>query len=538
MKFLFPIFAVLLSAGALWGNIPVVPLPRQAIVCDGEYVFAEPVIAYGEGLRNEAEYLSGKLSAAGIGNTIRPLDGRDVDIVLKVADFDNANREAYTLEVSSEGITIIGSDAAGVFYGIVTLLQLKAAGEETGTIGCVKVEDSPRYQWRGFMLDEARHFFGFEKVCQILDRMAYYKLNRFHWHLTDSEGWRIEIGAYPRLAEIGGRGCWSNPESDSVAYYTQQQIREIVAYAAARHIEVIPEVDMPGHANASNRAYPEYSGGPTEQYGEFTFNPGKEETYVFLGRVLREVVSLFPSSGLHIGGDEVAMGIESWRTNAATRALMDREGFEALRQAEKYFMDRIADTICSLGKRPAGWDEVVELDARRSTTVFWWRHNKPEALYTALVEGYETVLCPRVPCYFDFIQHPDHKWGRVWAGAYNRLDNLYAFPDALLQQMDLPDRAVEHVIGIQANAWTERIPYGKRLDFMVWPRLCALAESAWTLPERKDFDDFEQRMRFVYEDLERNGIYYYDYRDPQRHAEPAGRERGEVGRPRPVQLID
>ena len=520
------------------GIVPVVPYPAEVRPGEGVFELKGKTILCADELTSEANYLARKLSDAGYTLPVKHGKRQSANSIILRTDPEAGKPESYTLEITSHKVTITGADRAGVFYGIITLLQLTEAQEKGGRLPCATIVDSPRFAWRGFMLDEARHFFGREKVMQILDLMARFKLNKLHWHLSDSEGWRVEIAQYPQLATMGGRGSWSEPEGRQAKFYTQEQIGQIVTYAAERHIEIIPEIDMPGHANAALRAYPQYSGGVSEKYGEFTFNPGREETYAFLGNVLREVAQLFPSQYMHIGGDEVSYGIESWNTDAPTQQLMRREGLTTLRQAEKYFIDRMSDTVRALGKKLVGWDELTEIDASPRTTIMWWRHNKPEVLRSSLRRGYPVVICPRVPYYLDFIQDGDHKWGRIWIEDFNTLQRLYAFPDDMLDEMEIPPDEPGRIVGLQANLWTERVPYPRRLDFMMWPRLCALAESAWTPAANRNWEGFEQRMQHIYALFDREGIYYYDHRNPGRHPEPAGRERGETKTEAPANFID
>lgn len=431
----------------------------------------------------------------------------DLNNVKQVIDQQVTGDEAYELEITKKGAVVRASSQAGLFYGMQTLRQQVASGKVH--VGIIK--DSPRFTWRGFMLDESRHFFGMEKVKQLLDIMAYYKLNKFHWHLTDSPGWRVEIKAYPELTRAGAVGNHSNPKAPAT-YYTQDQIQEIVSYATARHIEVIPEIDMPGHATASNRAYPAYCGGGSESHPDFTFNPGKEDTYIYLGNILKEIAVLFPSQYIHIGGDEVSFGSEAWNTNADVQALMQREGLKDLKQVEAYFIHRMANKVHELGKTMIGWDDM--LDCKLPSTdnvVMWWRHDKPQRLQQALDNGFNVVLCPRRPLYFDFIQHDTHKVGRVWNG-FCPLDDVYAFPS-----MQNPQ-----ILGIQANVWTEVISTPERLDFMTFPRLIAVAEAAWTMPEQKDYQDFLLRLEQTYRHLDDLHIFYFDHRAPSRHPEPLG----------------
>lgn len=469
-----------------------------------------------DGLQNEASYLRAQLaesSSADQKGQLRRCRQIELSIDGKIPS------EGYVLELQPRKVAIRGGSAAGVFYGIQTLLQEM----QDGVLPCGRIEDAPRYAWRGYMLDEARHFSGAARVKLLLDQMARFKMNRFHWHLTDEQGWRIEIKGYPRLATVGGTGCHSNPDTPA-QYYTQEEIRDIVAYAAARHIEIIPEIDMPGHATASNRAYPEYSGGGTEQHPDFTFNVGKEETYTFLTDVLREVAALFPSEWLHLGGDEVAYGSEAWKKDPHVQALMAREGFTTIKQAERYFMRRMADSVRMLGKTLVGWDELLDLglDPQRSL-IMWWRHDKPDYLRRSLDGTYTTILCPRKPLYFDFVQHADHKWGRIWDG-FCPLEDVYAFPDAWFDGWGMTPERSAHILGIQANVWSELMHTTERVDFMTFPRLCALSEAAWSQPDVKDYDDFMRRMEAVFASFDRLGIYYFDPRNPGHHPEPAGPE--------------
>ncbi len=465
-----------------------------------------------KGLENECRMLQEALEGAGLDKKKIVRRG---DIRLKI-DSGLKNDEAYRLKVEPGRITVNGGAPQGVFYGIVSLMQEMNAGG----VKCGVIQDSPRFDWRGLMLDEARHFFGEEKVRQILDLMAYYKLNKFHWHLTDAQGWRLEIRKYPLLTEVGSIGTHSDRNAPA-QFYTQEQVRQIVKYAEARHIEIIPEIDMPGHATAAVRAYPQFNGGGSKDNPDFTFNVGKEETRAFLSDILKEVAGLFPGRYIHIGGDEVAFGSEAWNTNADIQELIRREGLDGLKGAEGYFMNSMADSVKVTGKEVFGWDDMLEYELTRDKCrIMWWRHDKPEQLQKALDKGFDVVLCPRKPLYLDFIQHGSHKFGRTWAG-FCPIEDIYAFPDSLSAAAGHLHGS-KQVLGIQANVWTETMQYSKRLDFMLFPRICALAESAWTEPECKNFSDFSRRLEYSYRLFDKEGIYYFDTRDPQGHPEPDG----------------
>lgn len=430
------------------------------------------------------------------------------------------NNERYQLNIRPKQIEIVASSRQGIFYGIISLLQLVQAGKTTnGTsvIPCLTINDQPSYSWRGFMLDESRAFFGKEKVKQILNWMAYYKLNRFHWHLTDEPGWRLEIKKYPKLTQIGGIGNYLNPNA-SAAFYTQDDIEEIVAFAAERFITIIPEIDMPGHATAANRAYPEFSGGGSKAHPDFTFNPGKAETYSFLSNILRETNSLFPSRMIHLGGDEVSYGNEKWKKDTSITELKRRENLNDDKAVELYFMKRMADSVYKMGSKVLVWDEMAEAKLPNSETIiFWWRHDKPELIQKALANGYPTVLCPRLPLYFDFVQDSMHRVGRKWVKLYNPIDSVYQF-DARSYAKSAPQEQL--ILGIQANLWTETAPNQQRLDYLMFPRIAALAEAAWTNSTQKDLIDFKERLKMHLPIYETQGIYFYNPFNPLKNTEP------------------
>lgn len=426
--------------------------------------------------------------------------------------------EGYVVRITPEVINVHAATPAGHFYGLQSVCQILDAAPKAGgqpvKIACRDIVDGPRFAWRGFMLDESRHFTGVDGVKRLLDAMARYKLNRFHWHLTDSPGWRIEIKKYPELTRIGGKGSETEQGPDApVRFYTQEQVREIVAYAKARAITIIPEIDMPGHADAAVAAYPEHDGGGFVQKGDpkkwprFTFNPAKQETLAFLDDILTEVAALFPEAGvIHFGGDEVHFGWGKWKSLPEVQELMRKENFKELAEVEAWFNLRMAATIHKLGFKTGGWDEIASrgLPADQ-TVVWWWRHDKPGVLRDALKAGYPVVLTPRRPCYLDFVQNDKHKDGRRWGG-FNPLPDVYQFPMSL----DLTAGEEKQVLGIQACMWTETMPSQKRRDFMTWPRLIAIAEAAWTAEYRKDYADFETRLKPQIVWLRKHGIESYD----------------------------
>ena len=411
--------------------------------------------------------------------------------------------EAYRIEVGSTGVKVVGGGPAGVDYGLVTLQQ--EMDNYGGYVLCGTIEDSPRYEWRGFMLDEARHFFGKEKVKSLLDDMARYKMNRFHWHLTDAQGWRIEIKSRPELTRVGAAICHSNPDTVAM-FYTQEDIMEIVAYAAERHIEIIPEIDVPGHVSAATKSYPEINGGGTVGgWPGFTLDIAAPQTYAFLKDVIGEVSELFPFEYIHIGGDEVSYGSYAWLSNPRVVEFMKTWGYDDVLQAEAHFIRDVAAIAAGCGKKVMGWNDVQSfgLDAE-TTLIHWWRHNRPDQLRECLDAGFGTVLCPRNPLYFDYVQDSTHTQGAKWPldGGFSPLEDIYAFPDGWTEKWNF---RADEIIGLQANLWTEKVHNSRRFDFMVYPRICALAESCWSAREVKDWDGFRSRLQFEMTRLEAAG---------------------------------
>ena len=428
------------------------------------------------------------------------------------AEFDKANignvkyenvagmpSEAYELQIKRNRIIIRSSDDAGRFYAEQTLKQLA----EAEIMYCGTITDKPRYEWRGFMLDEARHFFGKEQVKELLDMMARYKLNRFHWHLADDQGWRVEIKAYPELCIIGAIGCESDPSAPA-RFYTQDEIREILAYAAERHIEVIPEIDMPGHATAFTNSFPQLTAGYR------TVNPAKEELYDVLGTIMKELAELFPGRYIHIGGDEVST--RGWEELPEMEAFMKENDIASYSEIQKYFEHRYTDIVVKNGKKAIAWDDVISGDLDKENTILqWWRADHPESLEKCIEIGYRTIICPYDPFYMDYIQDIRCKEGHlVWVSYVNAIEEIYNF--------DIKDSPL--VMGVQGNLWTERVITGERIDYMIFPRLIAVAERGWTNQENLDYTKFISRLENEYRYLDSKNVYYYDINDFEHHPEP------------------
>lgn len=378
---------------------------------------------------------------------------------------------SYRLVIGDRGITIHSSSASGRFYALQTLRQLvRRSSTGEALLPRVDITDAPRFAWRGVMLDVSRHFFGKQTVLRLLDEMARYKLNVLHLHLTDDAGWRLEIPGYPKLTDVGARGDRDTPGVGEPQFYTAQDIREIVAYAQARHIMVVPEIDMPGHSAAAARAYPEYFD------GNKTFNPAREETYVFIRAVLGEVARLFPAPYIHFGGDEVRQ--ENWANMPDVLALQSREGLHGKEGVEGYFGKRVAQIIRELGRRPMAWDEQVSAGADKDVLVQWWRKYQPEVRDRAVRAGYDVVISPADQTYFDYPQGPGEP-GAPWEGNDNGPTSIAK----ILAWEPVPESysAAEtaRIRGVEAALWTEFIRSDDYLEYMAFPRLLAFAEVAW-----------------------------------------------------------
>lgn len=523
---------VLLTSVRLYGELPpLVPQPLAVKEAQGEFlitaktrIFVSPLT---DDTRRVARDLTVRLNrAAGFdlpllgsltdtGNTIR----------LSFTDEPDPTGEAYTVTVGTEGVTILAASAAGLFNGVQTLRQLLPPQIESPVvvdgvawrIPCVTIKDAPRFSWRGLMLDESRHFFGKLEVKKLLDRMALLKLNRFHWHLTDDPGWRVEIKKYPKLTSVGGIGCETDASAPA-CFYSQDDVRDILAFAADRHIVVVPEIDMPGHATAMNTAYPEHWGGGFERLPKFLLNPGREATYAYLRDILKEIAELFPGPWLHYGGDEATFAWKAWLDQPDVRDLMLRENLKTPEGIDHYFKRRMATAITGLGKTTCGWDEITDAGlAAETTVVFWWRHDKPKQRDKAIERGYRVVLCPRQPLYFDFVQADSHKYGRRWDGPVT-LERIIGFP-----QLPAAYTAAQRrqVLGLQCCLWTEKVKSVQRLEFMLFPRLAAVAESAWLPEGGKDYGEFMRRLKRFLVRLDVMGITCFNPFEPQTSVEPA-----------------
>lgn len=499
--------AVLISTLLLIGNscserkgIDVIPMPRSVEYHSGNFVISPETKFYtnlsAESRQALTDYLEGTslgsvpFAESATGNNGIELNLCDSSIV--------TGNEAYRIEIDKKGVRLSANTETGIFYGLQTLLQLLNNGDNK-TLPALTINDSPRFPYRGLHLDVSRHFFDKEFVKKQLNAMAYFKMNRLHWHLTDGAGWRIEIKKYPRLTSfaawrpfdklndwwVGGRTFCEQDDPRAVGgYYTQDDIREVVAYAAERHITIIPEIEMPGHSEEVLATYPELScsGKP---YVNADFCIGTEKTFEFLENVLLEVIDLFPSEYIHIGGDEASKS--SWKTCPRCQRRMADEHLNSVDELQSYMIHRIEKFLNDHGRKIIGWDEIIEGGLSPTATVMSWRGE--EGGIKAVKAGNQAIMTPGKYCYLDAFQDAPNTQPMA-IGGYLTLEKVYSFepvPDSL------STKEAELILGVQGNVWTEYIPTPEHFEYMIYPRILALAEIGWSPSGGKKWDNFHTR---------------------------------------------
>ncbi|MBX0332678.1 family 20 glycosylhydrolase [Pontibacter sp. HSC-14F20] len=435
-------------------------------------------------------------------------------------DNDTLGAEGYTLDVKQGHITLAAKETHGIFLGIQTMRQLLPAQKtsESALIPALQIVDKPRYIWRGMHLDVTRHFFPVEFVKQYIDYLAMHKLNSFHWHLTDDQGWRIEIKKYPKLTEVGAwrdstliGHYWDLPQTYRKrrhgGYYTQEQIKEVVKYAQDRFINVVPEIEMPGHALAALAAYPELSctGGPHKvesKWGIFPdiFCAGNEQTFTFLENVLTEVMELFPSKVIHVGGDEAPK--TRWKVCPKCQKRIADEGLKDEHELQSYFVQRMEKFANKNGRIIIGWDEILEGGLAPNAYVMSWRGTKGGI--AAAKEKHYVVMSPGTPLYFDYYQG-ERDLEPTTIHGYNPLSKVYAY-DPTPSELSAEEK--KYILGAQANMWTEYVSTEGHLEYMVFPRISALSEVLWTPAKLKDWKSFQNRMTEQYKRYDALGVNY------------------------------
>ena len=422
--------------------------------------------------------------------------------------------ESYKLEVRKDGVRITSSDEAGAFYAQQTLTQMISENNGVKELQCCVVNDCPRFSYRGLHFDVSRHFRSLDFLKKQIDAMALYKMNRMHIHLTDAAGWRMEIEAYPKLTSFAAwrpqqkwKDWWygdrlyveEGTEGAYGGYYTKDQMRELVEYARQRHIEVIPEIEMPGHSEEVLAAYPELSCKGTP-YGQGEFCVGNEDTFRFLETVLEEVMEVFPSEMIHIGGDEANKA--HWKECPKCQQRMQAEGLADVDELQSYLIKRIARFVESRGRRIVGWDEILDGGLAQGATVMSWRGE--EGGIEAMTMGHDVIMTPGRYCYLDHTQDAPFKEPES-IGGYLPLDSVYVY-DPASRTMDLPGR----LLGIQGNLWSEYVVTDSHAEYMYWPRALAIAETGWSRPERKELADFRRRASGAVGKLKSMGYEPFD----------------------------
>jgi hexosaminidase len=513
---LLVLWVIAAAQGAVLQPLPIVPRPAVVQHLNGTFLPGPTAVVYADGeAQPVAQWFSQQLHAE-FGIAAQVLAGTPRGRAFRFVLDESLPEEGYRLRIDPRSVTILGRPA-GLFYGAQSVLQLAAARSgKTFVLPAAEIRDQPRFPYRGLHLDTSRHMFPVEFLKHYLDWMARYKLNTFHWHLTDDQGWRIEIKKYPRLAEVASMRketlAGHSPQSTTYdgkpygGFYTQEQIRDVVAYARERFITVIPEIEMPGHSLAALAAYPELActAGPFETattWGVFkdVYCP-KENTFQFLENVLTEVMDLFPSRYIHIGGDEVEK--DRWKESPDAQTVIRREGLKDESELQSYFVRRMERFINSKGRRMIGWDEILEGGLAPDATVMSWRGENGGI--AAARQGHDVIMTPSAFLYFDHYQ-ADRAKEPLAIGGMLPLDKVYSYnptPAALNAEEQ------KHILGAQANVWTEYIADTRQVEYMLFPRLFALAEVAWSPQAVRSYPDFLKRVPPQLARLKREGVNY------------------------------
>lgn len=497
----------------------VIPVPLKMEQGTGSFLLSEKTKLYTNLQGGEAELWENYLKALPVQlKEARMKDRKQMLFLLITPKTPQLpSPESYTLSVTPQRIEIRATSGAGLFYGMQTLLQLmQPAGTGSYSVASVEIEDTPRFAYRGLMLDVSRHFSTKEFIKKQIDALAYYKINRLHLHLTDAAGWRLEIKKYPLLTDFaawrtdptwkkwwnGGRKYLRYDEPGaSGGYYTQNDIREILEYARQHYITVIPEIEMPSHSEEVLAAYPQLSCSG-EPYKNSDFCVGNEETFTFLENVLTEVMELFPSEYIHVGGDEA--GKSAWKTCPKCQKRMKDEHLANVDELQSYLIHRIEKFLNNHGRRLLGWDEILQGGIAPNATVMSWRGE--EGGIAAVTSGHHAIMTPGAYCYLDSYQDAPYSQPEA-IGGYLPLKKVYAYDPV---PASLTAEQAKLVYGVQGNLWVEYIPTPEHVEYMIYPRMLALAEVAWSAPERKSWPDFHTRALSAVADLQKKGYHPFD----------------------------
>ena len=497
----------------------VIPVPLKMEQGTGSFLLSEKTKLYTNLQGGEAELWENYLKALPVQLKEARMKDRKQMLFLLITPKTTQlpSPESYTLSVTSQRIEIRATSGAGLFYGMQTLLQLmQPASTGSYSVPSVEIEDTPRFAYRGLMLDVSRHFSTKEFIKKQIDALAYYKINRLHLHLTDAAGWRLEIKKYPLLTDFaawrtdptwkkwwnGGRKYLRYDEPGaSGGYYTQNDIREILEYARQHYITVIPEIEMPSHSEEVLAAYPQLSCSG-EPYKNSDFCVGNEETFTFLENVLTEVMELFPSEYIHVGGDEA--GKSAWKTCPKCQKRMKDEHLANVDELQSYLIHRIEKFLNNHGRRLLGWDEILQGGIAPNATVMSWRGE--EGGIAAVTSGHHAIMTPGAYCYLDSYQDAPYSQPEA-IGGYLPLKKVYTYDPV---PASLTAEQAKLVYGVQGNLWVEYIPTPEHVEYMIYPRMLALAEVAWSAPERKSWPDFHTRALSAVADLQKKGYHPFD----------------------------
>ena len=509
-------------------NYEVVPMPLEINTTQqASFLLKSGVTVYypagNEKMQRNAEFLASYVKAqTGIELQVQAGEGGKGGIVLQLG-LANDNPEAYQLKVDANQVIISSPSEAGVFYGIQTLRKAVDVAEGSNVeLPAVEIKDQPRFSYRGMMLDVGRHFFSMDEIKTYIDMMALHNINRFHWHLSEDQGWRIEIKKYPKLTEIGsmrketviGHNSGKYDGKPYGGFYTQEQAKEIVAYAAERYITVIPEIDLPGHMQAALAAYPELgcTGGPYEVWTQWGVSDnvlcaGNDQTIQFIKDVLAEIVEIFPSEYIHVGGDECPK--VKWSTCPKCQARIKALGLKSDNKHTKeerlqsYVIHEAEEFLNSKGRKMIGWDETLEGGLAPNATVMSWRGEAGGI--EAAKQHHDVVMTPNTYLYFDYYQSKDTETEPMAIGGYLPIERVYSYEP---MPKSLSPEEQKYIVGVQANLWTEYIPDFKQVQYMVLPRMAALSESQWCAPEKKNYEAFLQRVSRLVNIYAKNGWNY------------------------------
>jgi len=512
-------------AAAQTPALGLVPLPRSVHTSAGTYALPAKLSIYAKTAdeRNVAELLRAQLAALGHPAT---LTGNAAAAQIRLgATPAGMGAEAYNLTVDKAGVRIAAGSGAGLFYGAQTLLQLLPARATAGAVQVpfVQIQDQPAFGWRGGHLDVSRHFFSVAFIKKYIDLLAAYKLNTFHWHLTDDQGWRLEIKKYPKLTEVSAYrpetivGAQQQLKKEDFKYdgtpyggfYTQAQVREVVAYAQQRYVTIVPEIEMPGHSVAILAAYPELAcrPGPYTAWTMWGVNEDivcpSEATITFFENVLAEVTQLFPGRYVHIGGDEAPK--TRWKESPLVQEIMKREGFTDVEQVQGWFNRRIEKYLAGKGKKLIGWDEILEGGISPGATVMSWRGEKGGI--EAAKQNHDVVMTPTTYVYLDYGQNPQphSPYEPLMIGGYLPLPKVYSYNPL---PAELTAAQQKHILGVQANLWTEYVTTPEKAEYMLFPRMLAVSEVAWTPAAQRTYADFLPRLGQQYARLDAKKVTY------------------------------